>query len=242
VNKTEASLFESVHTSIKSEYAKQGSWEFVQDNPRLWHRLIRQALPKGENGERRNRPPPRDRQRPPKRRSGNSLQDDRRPLPSEFGSKPPPEQGEFYLRFSLFDADKNHLLGAPQKFKNITTKAINRDNVIIGYLGLETRKELSSANELQFSEQLNDTFGLIAFGTLIIVAGLAFPLANHFVKPIKKLKESTQVLASGHYEIRIKHQAKDELGELSRDFNLLAKPWKIMKMQGNVGLQIYRMN
>jgi two-component system sensor histidine kinase BaeS len=245
VNKTETSLFETVFDAVNQTYKKQGSWQFIQNNPRLWHQLVRQALPDTEYSSRpfpppsQNSPqqkandwhkrpqPPRDRDRDRGRdRQGPAKQhfDNERPNKRpELSGQRPPQQAEFFLRFSLFDANKVHLHGAPENFSDIKTKPINYDGKIVGYLGLVVRKELSNANELQFSEQLNNTFGLIALGTLLIVAGLAFPLANHFVRPIKKLKESTQVLASGHYKFRIKHQANDELGELSRDFNLLAK-------------------
>ncbi len=52
---------------------------------------------------------------------------------------------------------------------------------------------------------------------------MAIPLANHVVKPITKLKESTRILAEGEYKIRIERPSNDELGELSDDFNVLAK-------------------
>jgi len=126
-------------------------------------------------------------------------------------------------RFTLFDENKNLLFGPPIDFNEQTIKALEFNKTIVGYLGLTQRKKLSNQNQLQFSRQQADTFAWIALGSLLIAGGLAFPLANHFVKPIKMLKQSTKSLTSGEYKTRNPHKANDELGELSRDFNILAK-------------------
>ncbi|MCP4271196.1 MAG: HAMP domain-containing protein [Gammaproteobacteria bacterium] len=223
VNKTELSMFDTVHSAVNEAFLEYGDWDFILDDPVQWHRLIRDALP-----ERRSFPPRMNkrrgsgnRRRPPPEYLLNEG-DERGPPPDEFGELPLDLRG-MVRRFTLFDENKNPLLGPPIDFNEQTTKALEFNETTVGYLGLTPRKELSNQNQLQFSKQQADTFAWIALGSLLLAGILAFPLANHFVKPIKMLKQSTQSLTSGEYKTRNPHKANDELGELSRDFNILAK-------------------
>jgi len=220
VNKTEVSLFENVHAEISETYGLHGSWEFIEDDPEIWHELVLNSLPDDYRfGQ--DRPPPRGRRGPPPRR----LRDGKRGR--GFDDEPPPVEPNHVLRrLKLYDSDKELLIGPRglvRTFTTQTTKAIEYQGITVGYLELEPRKILSDTNELQFSEQQSDTFALIALGSFLLAGLLAIPLANHFVKPITKLKKSTRVLASGEYKTRIEKPSNDELGELSNDFNILAE-------------------
>jgi len=223
VNKTEISMFETVHGAVIEEFIEQGNWDFVQDNPEQWLQLIRDALPDRRSLSRRmkNRQGAGNRRNHPAQRFSEDVNDRRGP-PNKI-RQVPMNKRELVHRFTLFDAQKKLLLGPPIAFNEQTTKAFEFNEKIVGYLGLTQRKQLSNPNQLQFSRQQADTFAWIALGSLLIAAALAFPLANHFVKPIRSLKHSTQRLASGEFNTRNPHQSNDELGELSRDFNLLAK-------------------
>jgi len=223
VNKTELSMFETVHTVVSEEFIEQGNWDFVMDAPEKWLRLIEDAIPDRRSvSHRKNR----------RQGAGNRWQQptdgfseqnyNRRGSPGKF-RKVAMNKRELVHRFTLFDAQKKPLLGPPIAFNEQTTKELEFNEKIVGYLGLTQRRQLSNPNQLQFSRQQADTFAWIALGSLLIAAALAFPLANHFVKPIRSLKHSTQRLASGEFNTRNPHQSNDELGELSRDFNLLAK-------------------
>nr|WP_256489504.1 ATP-binding protein [Pleionea sp. CnH1-48] len=97
------------------------------------------------------------------------------------------------------------------------------DGTTIGYLSLKKRQQLSEANELLFLEQQNETLLTIAGIALAISLLLALPLASHIVKPIKSLTRSTKELTSGFYKTRTKVSTQDEIGNLSRDFNILAQ-------------------
>ncbi|MCP4414739.1 MAG: HAMP domain-containing protein [Gammaproteobacteria bacterium] len=224
VNKTELSMFDTFHSAVTEEFLEYGDWDFVLDDPRQWHELIREALPEGRPLSlrmKRRKGPGNRRRRPPPEHLFNEG-DERGPPPDEFRELPLNLRG-LVRRFTLFDENKKPMLGPPVDFNQQTTKALVFNETIVGYLGLIPRKELSNQNQLQFSRQQADTFAWIAIGSLLIAGALAFPLANHFVKPIKMLKQSTQSLTSGEYKTRNPHKSNDELGKLSRDFNVLAK-------------------
>ena len=69
-------------------------------------------------------------------------------------------------------------------------------------------------------------FFLIGLVVLMISGLVAFPLARHFVKPIKTITQGANDLAGGDYAISIPVDRQDELGELARDFNILAQTLK----------------
>jgi len=214
VNKSEISVFEQVLSGITDEYSLHGSWDFLADEPRLWHDIILDAMPHSEQFT-ADRPPPRNKRRPP----GRIGRGKRR---QAFGDRLP-ERNQMFHRFNLYNAEKILLTGPPRSFNNKVAKAIASQGIIIGYLSLEPRKVLSESIELQFSQQQTDTFALIALGSIFLAGLLAAPLANHFVKPITRLKKSTRILASGQYKTRVEKLSNDELGELSADFNSLAE-------------------
>jgi two-component system, OmpR family, sensor histidine kinase BaeS len=55
-----------------------------------------------------------------------------------------------------------------------------------------------------------------------VAAGLSLPLANRLVRPVKALAAATGRLAAGEFATRVPVASADELGQLARDFNVLA--------------------
>ena len=78
------------------------------------------------------------------------------------------------------------------------------------------------ARDLLFVEQQTKSFGIIAIIMLGISILLTFPITIHLLRPIKNLTQGTRDLIGGKYATRIPVVAKDELGLLSKDFNILA--------------------
>jgi len=57
----------------------------------------------------------------------------------------------------------------------------------------------------------------------IVAVVLLYFLANNILKPLKKVTEATAQLARGNFDVRLDVDSKDEIGELSRTFNSVAK-------------------
>jgi two-component system sensor histidine kinase BaeS len=82
---------------------------------------------------------------------------------------------------------------------------------------------LNELGEIQFLERQGKSFIIIATLMVLFSAALALPLAYTLVKPLKRITAASKSLALGRYEVRVPDHSNDELGQLARDFNELAK-------------------
>ena len=126
-------------------------------------------------------------------------------------------------RLILLDANKNLLIGRINNIDDMELKPIVANGKIVGYLGAGPSRRLRDNYDLRFSEEQGRAFTFIALATIFIATILILPLSRNLVKPINKLADATRDLASGKYDVRIPIKSNDEIGQLSRDFNSLAK-------------------
>ncbi len=127
-------------------------------------------------------------------------------------------------RIRLLDAGQQVVYGRTgEPIAEFKLYPIENTGAVVGYLGMRA-DEVSFAvgHDLQFAEQQNKSFLLIALVMLVISAAIAMPLARYFVDPIRAVTNASRRLASGDYSPRISHKTDDELGQLARDFNELA--------------------
>ena len=71
-----------------------------------------------------------------------------------------------------------------------------------------------------------DMYSRIIFAALlaaIVAVVLLYFLAKNILKPLKKVTEATAQLARGNFDVRLDINSEDEIGELSRTFNSVAK-------------------
>lgn len=126
-------------------------------------------------------------------------------------------------RVVVLDKNKRLLFGWTRDINQMELQPIKSNGNIIGYLGSIPSRTLTDYFELSFSERQGREFILIALVTIIGATILLIPLSRNLVKPINKLASATRSLASGNYDIRIPESSSDELGQLSHNFNSLAK-------------------
>ena len=208
VNTVELEYQNNLITTLKESYAEEGSWEFLHGNHRRWRELLLSTFFKSQQGI---DPPYISKERLEKLHEATDL----RELPGRSRM--------FNPRAVLLDKGKNIVIGNPRYFEQMKFREIYFKNEIVGYLGFRPYKRLNDVHDLRFVEQQNRTFSLIATAMIIISAILALLFAKHLVEPIKILTDATKRLTSGEYKTRISEISKDELGQLSRDFNMLAK-------------------
>jgi nitrate/nitrite-specific signal transduction histidine kinase len=69
---------------------------------------------------------------------------------------------------------------------------------------------------------------VFSIGSISVVVGLGFSLllSNLLVKPVRRIMEATQKISEGDYDVEISTQSSDELGDLTSDFNQMAKKLK----------------
>ncbi len=178
---------------LVKEYGKQGDWGVLQGNERLWHQLIMTTLAGIEQ---------------------------QHPRPEGLQSPPPPRGPA--PRFALFSTDKKPIFAPEGGTDRWTFNPLVHQGQTIGYLALAPIRELSDAGDLLFVEQQTESFALVALGMALLSLLLSFPLTIHMLRPINALTAGTRKLIAGQYQTRIPVETKDELGQLSADFNSLA--------------------
>ena len=97
-----------------------------------------------------------------------------------------------------------------------------KDNKI-GTLALIPAPFLSKQEDLRFQQATRSTLYSVGAIALVIAALISLLLTLNFTGPVRKLARATKGLIGGEFKTRVNIKNKDELGKLSRDFNVLAK-------------------
>lgn len=125
-------------------------------------------------------------------------------------------------RVILLNADKQVIMGRPDKPSDFELHPVRHNAAIVGYAGILPGPPLERIVEARFLEKQIDNFIWIALAMVIFCAALAIPVSRRLVKPLRAFNRGSQALAEGHYDTRIPVESDDELGQLARDFNALA--------------------
>ncbi len=217
VNRIEQEVQQNFIVVLTEEYQRHGNWEFITDDRRYWRELYLKSFLQSQAARERFGSADTVRLRPPGHRGG-------------------PAKRIFKPRITLLDGDKRVLVGRNRWHEKITDNNMFNDNTsylsitvsgeTVGYLAVTPRVALSDVHDLRFSSHLERTFIFIAALMLIVSLALALPLARRLVRPVKELTLATRELAAGNYDARCNQDGNDELGELSRNFNMLAETLK----------------
>lgn len=78
----------------------------------------------------------------------------------------------------------------------------------------------------QMVNQVNLYMFYAVISTLVITILVSWLLSKFHVKRIEKLREATDKVASGDYDIHLENSYGDEIGVLASDFNIMAKKLK----------------
>ena len=100
---------------------------------------------------------------------------------------------------------------------------INFENNQVGTLALLISERLYEEIDLAFARSNNQTLRFSAIAGLLFAAIISLVLTMNMTGPIRKLGRGTRSLISGEFKTRVSIKNRDELGKLSRDFNILAK-------------------
>ncbi|WP_226644442.1 ATP-binding protein [Microbulbifer variabilis] len=188
---------EGLVQALERFYSRKGSWQSLEADGSEWVDLHRQTI---------------------------FRQMGRFPTPPPPGAGPgrPPMGNQLGPRLSLFDSEKQLVIGRPAPAKDLLYQPIQVEGKTVGYLTINPPPALSNNYEQGFIRELSRTFALISIATFILALAIALPLAWQLVRPIRRLAEATHRLTSGDYKTRIDIERRDELGQLSADFNRLA--------------------
>ena len=197
---------------LEEDYARQGSWDFLRDDPAYWRRLVVSALQEQECNMTEIEPPP----PPPRHNQGEGGM-------GRHHDRPPRPRGRhFMMRLLVLDDQKRPLLGTEPAPDNITLSPLRHQDITVGHIGLLPLADLAESHELRFLKEQRLTLALVALAVVLAAAGLALPLAGRLVRPITRLTIAARKMAAGEFTTRVEATSSDELGQLAHDFNLLA--------------------
>jgi two-component system sensor histidine kinase BaeS len=126
-------------------------------------------------------------------------------------------------RLILLDKNNEVIVGIKDFPENSINAPINYKNKQIGTLTLIPARFLSKEEDLRFQEATRSTLYSVGAIALVIAALISLLLTLNFTGPVRKLARATKGLIGGEFKTRVNIKNKDELGKLSRDFNVLAK-------------------
>jgi two-component system sensor histidine kinase BaeS len=222
VNKADRERLGVLAEVLEESYSREGSWKFLQDDPRRWRRLLRASLPDRFRDPFPTGSPeesaPGDAPFPPRRHGPPGA---RPPALSQGRMRPEPGR-HFTRRVVLLDGGKKSIIAPPDLPENLPLEPLLHGGETVGYLGLLPLKMLADARQLRFVREQRQAFALIALAMVFLAALVSIPLAQRMVKRIRNLASATHRLASGRFDTRVSVESSDELGRLARNFNTLA--------------------
>ena len=229
INAQEKPKFEALAEKLSEEWRQTGSWNRVKRDRRYWGDMFSSTLgidlrPPGdshftnlphENQSNRPAPPHLSRRgsenfRPPPRRENTN---DIRLIAPQIDAQRP----------FLLDHNKLIIYGDAKLLHRVTLYPILSQGQLVGYVGQLKQNQLTGELDRVFLQQQTEAFSWIALVMVLIPLLIAFPIAAHFVKPINQLTQGTKRLTNGDYSAKIPITTDDELGQLSKNFNTLAR-------------------
>jgi len=197
VNRFELSQLDRLSAKLIDIYAKEGSWQTLKNDRRLWRTLLQEQN-----------------QQPGSHRDNSLL----RPTPDKEQDTTRKDRERIFL----FDENKKLLLGIVNSHSDLLFQPLYFNNKIIGYLAIEKKVQLAYNLDRAFAQQQKAAYGWIALGSVFISVLIAFPFAAGIIKPLRSLLTSTQALAKGLYQSRVNIFSNDEIGKLGLAFNEMA--------------------
>lgn len=222
VNTKEIEALKPVVEKLASQYKEQKSWESLLGQHGKFRRLIAAQLLSSEFPSQHQAPPPEHRPfRGPQ--PNNKLQNKNSPPNRQaYERRMPPPSNDGQAHHALLDANENIVVGKYLKNLKYSKTAIMVNGAVVGFLAVSKRNHLTQGYELDFIEQQYEYLWIIAIISMSLVVLITLPLARHVVEPIKLIAHGMHWLAQGNYQQPINLKRRDELGELSRDYNELA--------------------
>lgn len=130
---------------------------------------------------------------------------------------------EFVNSVSLFDHDRNLLMGVIKPGNIISWIPLRNQAEVIGFIGFVKPKVVVREADRKFMTHQLTVFGIISVVILTISIAVATFMTRRISRPIKELSLRTEALAAGDYEQRLKINSHDEIGQLCSNFNTLAQ-------------------
>ncbi|WP_225743453.1 HAMP domain-containing sensor histidine kinase [Marinilactibacillus sp. Marseille-P9653] len=108
------------------------------------------------------------------------------------------------------------LYGNPRETAYVYLPYFNKSTS--NYSGFVAVSAPVSQIERQMSELKRNLFNAFLISTVIAII-MSFVFARYQVKRVNRLRQAAHMVAEGDYDVRLKHRDRDEIDNLSQDFN-----------------------
>lgn len=231
LRKVEETRLEKLTKLLEEDYRKQGSWEFLYANQDYWMTLLRQSNGQTQASNEDSPEPQPEPPRPPPPDFLGGGAGFPAPPPHDHRHRHGPHHGDLFRNGDLrvLDTNRQQIIGPPfdmQAGGKEILRPITYGGSTVGWLGFLPHKPPLSGIESVFIQQQGQASYVILGLVLIIALLVSLLLARQFLLPVRRLAAGAKSLAGGNYDTQVKIVSRDELGELGRDFNLLARTLK----------------
>jgi two-component system sensor histidine kinase BaeS len=126
-------------------------------------------------------------------------------------------------RFALLDADRQRIVGFTHAAFDAIERPIVVDGLTVGWLVLTPFESVSSGAEKRFADAQVRSAWAVGVAAVLLAAGVAFWASRRLLRPVRQVAAASHRLAAGDYGTRVPAGgSRDEIGQLSNDFNHLA--------------------
>lgn len=186
---------DGVLANAVSAYAANGSWEFLKRDEGAWLKIVRPVLWHGSARE----------------------------VERVLATPSAIVQAKAKLPVALLDADRNLLAGKTPDLSRTPDVPIYFNGQVVGWLArVEPQSDVPST-ELRFLDRQQRANWLINGTSVLIAIGFSLWILRALLSPVKRLASAIHLLAAGDYTHRVPVTSQDEIGQLAKDFNLLAQ-------------------
>ncbi|WP_173179976.1 ATP-binding protein [Desulfosarcina ovata] len=123
----------------------------------------------------------------------------------------------------LSDAKLKPLIGNPGPDDNRQLVSIEVDGQVVGWLGLHRHEPFKSGPPAALLARNTRQFYLLGGAVIGLTGLIAFLFSRHLINPIQRLTRVTRELAQRNFAVRIASTTGDELGQLAKNFNIMAQ-------------------
>ena len=215
VKQEEHKHLSQVKVQLVQLYSELESWEAITQNTQLWRSIV---APKKQSTTKTKQQNDDDFTN----NKANAITGVDNKPPSLLWLNLPADLLQTGKRISLYNENKQVVVGRADINENPYTEAVTLNNNVIGWIGLVPSNLVeNSPAEAFLSAQLHN-YLLITLFVILLAFIMAIVLSKHLIKPIKQIVAGTNELNKGNFASRIKPLTQDELGTLSNNFNELA--------------------
>ncbi|MCF6301111.1 MAG: ATP-binding protein [Proteobacteria bacterium] len=193
--------------ALENHYKESESWGRLRSNHALWKEIVFSSLELADYNKNTAKPTNHNKKHQHKKK------------------KRTKQQLHYILpNTSVFDKYKKVVIG-PKKHIGQKRKYIKiySDGQYVGFLAVVKNDKIYDELDNQFGENIERMLIKMAALMLLTALLITLPIAKYFSKTVKKITAATQKVAAGDFSVRIDSKRKDELGQLAKNFNHLAK-------------------